>query len=107
MSMPRRYWLAHDCPNCGAKDERYSFSSGSWGGARMGSSTWNHSFSCCSEECGQAFAAKHRELEKTKAGRKELAALWEKLAGQSDSRLSGEPYYGYGAEQLLKYRSFE
>jgi hypothetical protein len=102
----RQYWLAHDCPQCGAKDERYSFDTGSWGGARMCASSWGHDFACCSDECGKAFAIKHQELQKTKAGRKALAALWQKLESQSDARLCGEPYYGYDAEQQLKHRRF-
>ncbi len=97
----RRYWMAHNCPQCGAKDAEDE-----WGGARMGSTSWNHDFMCCSEACGQAFAKTHAEKVKTKAGRKELAKLWEDLASQSDARLCGEPYYGYNAEQLLKHRRF-
>lgn len=98
----RRYWLAHDCPNCGAKDQRYDYYNGSWGGARMGSTAWGHSFSCCSDKCGHEFAAKHAELVKTEAGRAELRALWHKLQGQSDARLCGEPYPGYDAEEQLR-----
>jgi hypothetical protein len=97
--MDKPYWMAHDCPQCGAKDEPHT-----WGGARMGCSTWGHYFMCCSDACGEAFAEKHRELEKTRKGRQQLAKLWEKLAGQCDWLLSGEPYYGYDAEQLLKHR---
>jgi hypothetical protein len=97
--MEKPYLMAHDCPECGAKDAPRA-----WGGARMLSSQWGHEFSCCSDKCGLAFAVKHRELEKTRKGRKQLADLWEKLAGQDDSRLCGEPYYGYDAEQLLKHR---
>ncbi len=92
-----RYWMAHDCPNCGAKDEYDQ-----WGGARMSSTSWGHDFSCCSDECGIAFAAIVREKEQTKKGRKWLAQLWEKLEGQSDARLCGEPYQGYNAECQLR-----
>jgi len=51
-----------------------------------------------------AFAKRHAELEKTRAGRKELRELWEKLSYQCEWRMSGEPYYGYHAEQMLKSR---
>ncbi len=47
----KRYWLAEDCPNCGQKD-----APNAWRGARMGSTAWGHSFSCCSEACGVAYA---------------------------------------------------
>lgn len=93
----RRYYMAHECPNCGTKDAE-----GEWGGARMSSTSWKHDFSCCSEKCGLAFARRHEALEKTPAGRKELAILWEKLQSQSDAILCGEPYRGYGAEQTLR-----
>ena len=68
--------------------------------------SWGHSFCCCSDACGLAFKEKWQELQKTKKGRKELADLWERLAGESDSRMCGEPYYGYDAEQQLKNRNF-
>ena len=42
------------------------------------------------------------EKEQTKKGRKWLAQLWEKLEGQSDARLCGEPYRGYNAECQLR-----
>ena len=93
----QRYWMAHDCPSCGKKDEH-----GQWSGARMWSSTWGHDFSCCSESCGVAFATVVKEKEQTKKGRKWLASLWEKLEFQSDARLTGEPYNGYSAERQLK-----
>jgi hypothetical protein len=47
----RQYYLTHDCPHCGAKD-----APDEWGGARMSSSAWGHSFSCCSDDCGFALA---------------------------------------------------
>lgn len=94
---PRRYWITHDCPNCGAQDEPNK-----WGGARMWSTAWGHGFSCCSEACGTAFALIVKEKEQTTKGRKWLAALWEKLADQSDARLTGEPYPGYDAECQLR-----
>lgn len=97
----RQYYMAHECPQCGQKDEPWE-----WRGARMSSTEWQHDFSCCSDECGKAFAEKHRELVKTKKGRKELAALWEKFASQAEYRLCGEPYLGYNAEQMLKHRRF-
>lgn len=58
--MRDKYWLAEDCPYCGQKD-----SEGAWKGARMGSTRWGHSYSCCSEECGQAFlnSEQHIKLE--------------------------------------------
>ena len=93
----KRYHMAHDCPNCGCKDELNK-----WGGARMHSSVWVHSFSCCSDECGIAFGKITTEKEKTAKGRKWLADLWHKFQGQSDARLCGEPYPGYDAEQLLR-----
>lgn len=68
----------------------------------MMSSAWGYDFSCCSDRCGFAFAEKHKNLDKTKKGRRQLSDLWEKLQDQSDYRLSGEPYYGYSAEQLLR-----
>jgi len=98
----KRYWLAHDCPSCGAKDEVDC-----WGGARMGSTTWNHDFKCCSDACGKSFAVIHKEKIKTRAGRKFLSDLWEKLSMQQDARMSGEPYEGYQAEQQLKHRVFK
>lgn len=97
----KSYRMAHSCPNCGQKDEVDQ-----WLGARMSCSSWGHDFVCCSDECGKAFAVKHEKLEKTKKGRKELADLWEKLAEESDSRMCGEPYYGYNAEQMLRNRRF-
>ena len=93
----KRYLLTHDCPQCGTKDAPYE-----WGGARMSSTAWGHDFTCCSEECGQAFAVTWREKITTKQGRKELRKLWEKLAGQAEHRLSGQPYPGYDAEQQLR-----
>lgn len=93
----QRYWMAHDCPNCGAKDEW-----GRWGGARMSSTEWMHDFSCCCDECGKAFANVVREKSETKAGRKYLSDLWAKLQSQSGARLCGEPYPGYDAERQLR-----
>lgn len=95
MRMP--YIMAHDCPECGCKD-----GIDEWGGARMSCSSWEHDFMCCSDECGKAFARKHKIMSETKIGRKQLRALWNKLSEQSGSLLCGEPYYGYDAEQLLK-----
>lgn len=86
----RQYLLAHDCPQCGAKDAQDA-----WGGARMTSSTWGHSFACCSDECGLKLAKTVIPDQQTKAGRKRLKKLWEKLGGQAQYRLSGEPYPGY------------
>lgn len=86
----RQYYLTHDCPHCGAKD-----APDEWGGARMSSSAWGHSFSCCSDECGFALAKTVIPDRETTAGRKRLKALWEKLAGQAEHQLSGEPYPGY------------
>lgn len=86
----RRYYMAHDCPQCGAKD-----APGEWGGARMSSSAWGHDFSCCSDECGKELAKKVIPARETEEGRKWLRQLWEKLQCQSDARLSGEPYPGY------------
>lgn len=96
-----RYYLTHDCPNCGDSDSEWA-----WKGARMGSSTWGHDFSCCSDKCGKEFALRHAELVRTKKGRKELAKLWQKFQNQAEHRLCGEPYYGYNAEQTLKHRNF-
>ncbi|VVM98952.1 hypothetical protein PS655_03229 [Pseudomonas fluorescens] len=86
----RQYYLTHDCPHCGAKDAKDE-----WGGARMWSTSWGHGFSCCSEECGLALAKTVIPDQDTKKGRKRLKALWEKLAGQAEHGLSGEPYPGY------------
>lgn len=36
--------VADPCPQCGKPDS-----------ARIGSSAWGHSYSCCSDECGIAF----------------------------------------------------
>lgn len=93
----QRYLKAHDCPHCGTKDEGIN-----GGGARMWSTSWGHSFRCCSVACGTAFALVVNEKEKTTKGRKWLSALWEKLAAQSDARLTGEPYRGYDAERHLR-----
>ncbi|WP_186145985.1 hypothetical protein [Burkholderia gladioli] len=97
--MRKPYLMTHDCPHCGEKDEPDA-----WMGARMSSSEWGHDFCCCSDACGRAFAEKHRELEKTRKGRRQLAKLWQELESQADHRLCGEPYYGYEAEQTLKWR---
>lgn len=99
--MKNPYIMTHECPQCGDKDEPHA-----WGGARMSSTTWGHEFSCCSDECGKEFAKRHSMLEKTRKGRKELAYLWQKLQSQADHILTGEPYYGYEAEQRLKYRRY-
>ena len=48
--MNKLYILADDCPNCGEKDEPHL-----WKGARMGSTSWGHSFLCCSDKCGYEF----------------------------------------------------
>lgn len=88
--MRERYYLAHDCPQCGDKD---SFMA--WRGARMSSSSWGHDFLCCSDGCGVKLAKRVIPLQETKRGRRELRALWEKLQSQSDSRMCGEPYPGY------------
>ena len=47
----QRYRFAKSCPQCGQEDEE-----GKYKGARMGSTRWGHDFSCCSDECGYAFA---------------------------------------------------
>lgn len=93
----KRYFMTHDCPHCGEKDEE-----GTWKGARTGSSRWAHSLSACSTECGLAFEKTYLEKIKTAAGRKWLKEQWIKFQSQSDARLCGEPYPGYDAENLLK-----
>ena len=52
------YYLAEDCPQCGQKDEINK-----WRGARMGSSSWGHDFSCCSNKCGIAFRDNPKRIE--------------------------------------------
>ena len=52
------YNLVEDCPECGQKDELNK-----WGGARMSSTEWGHSYSCCSEKCGIAFATNPKRFE--------------------------------------------
>ena len=86
----RPYSMAHECPQCGQKDEK-----GMWRGARLGSSEWGHNFMCCSDECGKALATRVLPLQQTKKGPAELKKLWERLAQQADFRLCGEPYAGY------------
>lgn len=71
----------------------------------MTSSSWGHDFACCSNECGVQFAKKIEGKADSKKGRSELRALWEKLGEESGFRLSGEPYYGYEAENILRYRA--
>lgn len=83
--MERQYWMAHDCPNCGEKDER-----GQWKGARMGSTAWNHSWACCSDKCGIEWGKKLQTMTNKQKRKK-----WEELASQSDALLSGVPYPGY------------
>jgi hypothetical protein len=77
--------IADPCPNCGKPDA-----------ARMGSSAWLHSYSCCSELCGRAFyeSAEHirREIMRIKGDihwkRQELK-LWQskkQRVGAKESR---------------------
>lgn len=49
--MSNQYYFVEDCPQCGEKDQE-----GMYKGARMGSTKWGHDYSCCSDECGFAFA---------------------------------------------------
>lgn len=93
--------MAHDCPSCGQKDEKDE-----WLGARMGSTRWNHDWMCCSDKCGFEWGKVVRDKEKSRNGRKWLAAKWSELASQSDACMGGEPYYGYDAENKLKNRRF-
>ena len=68
----------------------------------MSNSEWRHDFSCCSDKCGFLFAETWKEKIKTASGRKWLGKLWERLSTQTDSRMCGEPYPGYDAENTLK-----
>lgn len=83
-----RYWLAEDCPQCGQKD-----SDGAWKGARMSSTSWDHSFSCCSEACGIAYRDNPKRFERERAiareRRRSLDAEIERLSekiGSSSTR---------------------
>lgn len=69
------YRLADDCPHCGQKDQPNA-----WKGARMGNTSWNHSYSCCSDECGKAFlnTPKYKELERLRINGK-IASLKREL----------------------------
>ena len=69
------YWMAADCPNCGEKD-----APGQWKGARMGSTAWGHSYSCCSDACGIAFATSPKRYQM------EIAALDEEIGSLTSTR---------------------
>lgn len=73
--MNKAYTYADDCPNCGEKDQHEAYK-----GARAGSSSWGHSYLCCSDACGRAFlnSPKHRAFELQRICR-ELAVLQEEL----------------------------
>lgn len=57
--MRHPYYLVEDCPECGEKDEINK-----WKGARMGSSSWGHNYSCCSERCGLAFRDNPKRIDR-------------------------------------------
>jgi len=74
---PRQYYLASPCPNCGQQD-----SEGAWRGARMGSTSWGHSYMCCSEKCGLEYANKlktSKKLDQIAYHEKEIRRLNQEL----------------------------
>jgi hypothetical protein len=73
--MKHQYWLAEDCPNCGERD-----SLDAWKGARMGSTRWEHGYSCCSEKCGMEYR------DSPKRWRRELAAVDGQIASLKSRR---------------------
>jgi hypothetical protein len=80
--------IPNDCPNCGKKE-----------GAIMGSSTWGHSISCCSEECGAAVSDKIKKNCDSKAYRNavkklEKAENFVRRLKYKNTGVDGDPFEG-------------
>ena len=76
------------CPNCD-KD----------GGAIKGTSTWGHSFLCCSDECGLEIKEKLEKNESSKEYKKLQRKLWklkDKLCNCRYKDINGsEPFFEF------------
>lgn len=92
------YFAAPACPNCGQQDKV-----GEYKGARMSSSSWAHTFACCSHVCGVAFALSPTRYQmELDVVQEQIALLKEKEQHWKD-RLAGKPIRNSRAEVIKNY----